>query len=110
MLQKIQGWAIALSLFRSLLFSSFQKEQQGAIRTFTLFHKSKKERFALLLFTKRAKKSDLLFGTLLVKSERANCSFSLFLKRTKERIAPWHSFLKELKSKERKSERAIAQP
>ena len=54
-----QGWAIALSLFpfflkrasrSDLLFRSFQKELQGAIRSFALFKKSDKEQFALLRF------------------------------------------------------------
>ena len=35
-----QGWAIALLLFYSSLFCSFQKEQQGAICSFALFQKS----------------------------------------------------------------------
>ena len=58
-----------------------------------------------MLFLKE-RKSESLFCALLEKSERANRSFSLFLKRAKERIAPWRSFCKERRAKERKCDKA----
>ena len=84
-----QGWAIALLLFRSftlrtLLFRSFQKEQQGVIRSFALFQKNEKERFALSLFTKTATKSTLLFRSFK-KNNKEQIALLLFTKRAKER-------------------------
>ena len=85
-----QGWAIALSLFRSSLFRSFQKKRQGGIRYFALLKISEKERFPLSLFSKRAqksnslfrsfKKSKSLFRSFQKEQQRANRSFALFKK------------------------------
>ena len=69
---------LALSLFSKrapksdLFFRSFQKEQNRAIRSFALYQKSDKERFALI---KRVQKSKSLF-----------CSFKKSTKTAKERI------------------------
>ena len=45
-----------------------------ALRSFALFKKSAQERFALLLFSKRATRSETLFRSLLKERQRANCS------------------------------------
>ena len=73
-----QGWAIALSLCCSL-----QKERQGAIGSFALFRKSKKEQFALSLFPKRAQKSNSLFCSFK-KSAKEQIALSLFSKRAQK--------------------------
>ena len=82
------------SLFRSSLFRSFQKERQGAIRSFALFKKSKKERFTLSLFSKRAQKSDSLFCSFK-KSAKERITLSLFSKRATKSDSLFRSLPKE---------------
>ena len=50
-----------------------------ALRSFAIKKKSDKEQFALLLFSKRARESDLLFRFTKRASVRANHSFFTFL-------------------------------
>ena len=105
-----QGWAIALSLLRSLLFRSFQKEATRSDFFFALFKKSNKEQFSLLLFTKRAKRA--ICSSVFTKIAKwANCSFALYKKSNKEGFALSHFSKRATKSnllfpslpKERKS-------
>ena len=107
-------------------FRSFQKEQQGAIRSFALFKKSKKEQFTLSLFSKRAirsfallkraQKSKVLFRSFEKEQQRANRSFALFKKSEraqKERIALslfFSLFLAKKRAIRSFRKRAIAQP
>ena len=82
-----------------------------ALSLFALFKKSAKERFALLLFSKRAKKSDSLFCSFLKERKRAIRSFAL-LKRAKKSDSLFCSIQKERQRANRsfalfkKSERA----
>ena len=73
------------------LFRSFQKERQGAIHSFACFKKSKKERLALSLFSKRAQKSDSLFHSFK-KSEKERFALSLFSKRATKSESLFRSF------------------
>ena len=67
-------------------------------RSFALFNKSNKEQFALSLFSKRAKKSNLLFRSLQKEQQRANRSFAL-LKRSPKSKSLFRSFKKSAKER-----------
>ena len=88
--------SFALLLFTLLLFCSFQKERQGAIRSFALFKKSEKERFAPLLFSKIAQKSDSLFRSFK-KSKKEQIALLLFWKRATKSKWLFRSLQKERK-------------
>ena len=64
------------------------------LRSFALIKNSNKEQFALSLFSKRVKKSDLLFCSLLKEQNRANRSFDL-LKRAQKSDLLFRSLQKE---------------
>ena len=81
-------------------YSVFFKKSERAIFLSRSFKKSDKEQFTLLLFTKRATKSDLLCCSLPKESQRANCSFDL-LKRAQKSKSLFHSLQKEQKSAKR---------
>ena len=90
---KFQGWAIALLLFALLLFS------KGATRSDLLFHSFPKEwqraihSFALYL---KSDKEQITLSLFLKERQRANCSFALLKRATKSKLL-FRSLQKEWK-------------